>query len=190
MQSAANAQAKEQQQQQYRHQPQPPQQGQTLPHSSEDGEGSSNSLRHQNYVNDDYGQSISMEEAATHSDTTMMKSNAQAMKEMKERKKSLMTRLIPGRGAGGGLGKLTLISKNHMYQSFNFQKTNEQVLHDPKKLEYQIPFQFPEIESVVDLETSKNKPAKNLPILISLSFSIPSYFNRDTVLVGPIKRQL
>uniref|UniRef100_A0AC35G8Z7 Regulating synaptic membrane exocytosis protein 2 n=1 Tax=Panagrolaimus sp. PS1159 TaxID=55785 RepID=A0AC35G8Z7_9BILA len=75
---------------------------QQLPFSSEDGEGSSNSLRHQSYVNDDYGQNISMEEA-TQSDTTI-KSGAQALKEMKERKKSLMTRLIPGRGAGAGMG--------------------------------------------------------------------------------------
>uniref|UniRef100_A0A914YR80 Uncharacterized protein n=1 Tax=Panagrolaimus superbus TaxID=310955 RepID=A0A914YR80_9BILA len=90
---------RQQQQQQSHHHQQNQQQQHQL---SEDGEGSSNSLRHQRYVNDDYAQNISMEEA-TQSDTTM-KSGAQALKEMKERKKSLMTRLIPGRGAGAGMG--------------------------------------------------------------------------------------
>ena len=78
---------------------------QQLPQSSEDGECSSNSLRHQNYVNDEYGQNQSMEEA-NQSDSAS-KSNAQALKEMKERKKSLMTRFIPGRGPGGAGEKRT-----------------------------------------------------------------------------------
>lgn len=118
-QSMQNRQIRQQQQQQ-----------QQLPLSSEDGEGSSNSLRHQNYVNDDYGQSMSMEEA-TQSDTTM---KSQTMKEMKERKKSLMTRLIPGRGAGGGLGRPSLLTFQKVFFFVTLkQKIHRNIKHDASR---------------------------------------------------------